>query len=185
MVIMSGIRSRRTDCTSRPCRNDDRARLRDTMGTDAHGEFMSRFRAAISPSMLPPRAMSITGKRRVSFRDVASDDDVRSPEKHGDIAVGMRGRLVQHLDRLAVQVQKLLRVVKGFRGKSKEGARRCCICRYCHMPQHALGREDGSRRSQGVRPPSGGACAWKKLIAGLRQVRRCANMVVIGPVSMT
>ena len=38
---------------------------------------------------------------------VACDDDIGSSEEREEVAVGVRGRLVQHLDRLAVEVHGL------------------------------------------------------------------------------
>ena len=49
------------------------------------------------------------------------------------------------------------------------------------MPQHTFCREDGRHRSHGVRPRSGGACAWIKLIARLREHVVAADMIGIRP----
>ena len=152
---------------------------RDTMGTDGTASSTRRLSAAISPWMLPPRSTSMTGKLpRVEH--VAGDHDVRSPEEREDVAVGVRRWLVQHLDRLAVQVQVLPRVVKRSRSATRRARRvesdATVMCR-----SDAFGREDGRHRSRGVRPPPGGACAWKELFAGLREHFVAANMVGIGP----
>ena len=68
---------------------------------------------------------------------VAGDHDIGSSEEREDVAVGVRGGLVQHLDRLAVQVHVLARIVKHLgRPPARRGRG--------HVPQHALGREDRS-----------------------------------------
>ena len=132
-------------------------------------------------SLDAPAALDVDDGKLPRVEDVAGHHDVRSPEEDEDVAVGVRGRLVQHLDRFTVQVDVLPRVVERL-GRPAAGRVRRRRSRRCrHAPQDAFEGEDRGHRPHEVPLLPGNPRVRKERLARLRQHLVAADMVGIRP----
>ena len=91
----------------------------------------------MSPWTLPPSSISMTGYY-VRSEQVADCDRVGFAEQHDAIAVGMGVRLVDHEDRLAIEVDVLLRQVVDVLRHARFGERIALIPRRLGQPKHEV-----------------------------------------------
>ena len=102
---------------------------------------MMRLSASITPWKLPPRA-GIDHRIAVQHEHVSGGDDVRLAEEDDQIAVGVRGRLVDHLDGLAGDEHRLLGSQEGVGGQNRRRHRRRSVARVGHARERVLVRVD-------------------------------------------
>ena len=100
-----------------------------------------RLSASIIPWMLPPRS-GINDRVGIGREYVARRQHVRAAEPDHGVAIGVRGRRVDHLHAFAVEkVAQVHRLdVIGIGGKRAKRDRRLGLA---HAEQHGFMRQDG------------------------------------------
>ena len=100
-----------------------------------------RLSASITPCSVPPRA-GVDHRIAVQHEHVAGGHDVRLAEEDDQVAVGVGGGLVNHLDRLAGDEERLLRGRERVGRQHRRRHRRRSVARIGHARERVLVRVD-------------------------------------------